>query len=329
MIQFDVFNGDADGICALHQLRLAAPRESTLVSGVKRDIQLLGRVAAQSGDSVTVLDISLDRNRESLLNLLQQGVQVEYFDHHFSGPIPKHPALRAHIDAAPDVCTSVLVDRHLRGRYRLWAVVAAFGDNLGSTARALARVCGLTEDQAARLCELGEAINYNAYGATEADVLMPPAALYRAVHPYADPFEFLASDPTAAMLGERRRSDMAMAQGQPAAVELAAGSVYVLPDIAWARRVQGALANELATRFPQRAHAVLCQRPDGSYVASVRAPVARPRGADRMCLKFPGGGGRAGAAGIDELPADRLAEFAAAFGEAFAEEAETHIKHGS
>ena len=35
---FDVFNGDADGICALIQLRLAEPRDTTLITGVKRDI---------------------------------------------------------------------------------------------------------------------------------------------------------------------------------------------------------------------------------------------------------------------------------------------------
>ena len=39
-----VFNGDADGLCALQQLRLASPRGAggeTLVTGVKRDIALL------------------------------------------------------------------------------------------------------------------------------------------------------------------------------------------------------------------------------------------------------------------------------------------------
>ena len=35
MRYFDVFNGDADGICALHQLRLADPLDSTLVTGLK------------------------------------------------------------------------------------------------------------------------------------------------------------------------------------------------------------------------------------------------------------------------------------------------------
>lgn len=80
MSHFDVFNGDADVICALHQLRLAQPRESTLVTGVKRDIRLLERVGAQAGDSVTVLDVSLDRNRPALLELLARGVDIEYFD---------------------------------------------------------------------------------------------------------------------------------------------------------------------------------------------------------------------------------------------------------
>ena len=59
----DVFNGDADGICALQQLRLAEPIQSVLVTGVKRDINLLQDVQAGKGDEVTVLDISLDKNR--------------------------------------------------------------------------------------------------------------------------------------------------------------------------------------------------------------------------------------------------------------------------
>ena len=44
MANYDVFNGDADGICALQQLRLNDPIESKLITGVKRDIQLLDHV---------------------------------------------------------------------------------------------------------------------------------------------------------------------------------------------------------------------------------------------------------------------------------------------
>ncbi len=44
---YDVVNGDADGICALHQLRLADPRAARLISGVKRDIALLKGLSEQ------------------------------------------------------------------------------------------------------------------------------------------------------------------------------------------------------------------------------------------------------------------------------------------
>jgi len=66
----DCFNGDADGICALTQLRLAQPAESELITGVKRDIKLLDRVQIQAGDQVTALDISLDKNRAGLERIL-------------------------------------------------------------------------------------------------------------------------------------------------------------------------------------------------------------------------------------------------------------------
>ncbi|HBQ39206.1 MAG TPA: acetyltransferase, partial [Halieaceae bacterium] len=62
-MNYDVFNGDADGLCALVQLRRAEPLDAVLVTGVKRDIALLQQVEAGPGDRVTVLDISLDKNR--------------------------------------------------------------------------------------------------------------------------------------------------------------------------------------------------------------------------------------------------------------------------
>ena len=130
MTLFYAFNGDADGLCALQQLRLNDPRDATLVTGVKRDIKLLRRVNAAAGDEITVLDISLDANRADLLRLLEAGASVRYFDHHYAGKLPRQRNFEAHIDLAPDVCTSILVDRHLGGGHRRWAIVAAFGDNL-------------------------------------------------------------------------------------------------------------------------------------------------------------------------------------------------------
>jgi hypothetical protein len=50
----------------------------------------------------------------------------------------------------------------------------------------------------------------------------------------------------------------------------------------------------------------------GAYAVSVRAPLASASGADALCSRF-GGGGRARAAGIDDLPAADLERFLAAF----------------
>ena len=67
MGRIDIFNGDADGICALTQLRNDEPADSVLVTGVKRDIELVDKARIGSGDRVTVLDVSFDKNRNGLI----------------------------------------------------------------------------------------------------------------------------------------------------------------------------------------------------------------------------------------------------------------------
>ena len=171
MANIDVFNGDADGICALHQLRLNNPLESQLITGVKRDINLLKRVDAGSGDHVTVLDISLDKNREGLVNILQQGASILYFDHHFAGDIPEDKNLETHIDTDANMCSSLLVNEYLDGKYLAWAVTAAFGDNLFAAAENAARPLNLPSDKLKQLKLLGTCINYNGYGATLDDLI--------------------------------------------------------------------------------------------------------------------------------------------------------------
>jgi hypothetical protein len=317
MTHFDVFNGDADGLCALQQLRLAAPRSTVLVTGVKRDIALLQRVPAGPGDSVTALDIALDVNRAALTALLARGVTVEYFDHHHPGDVPVHAGLAAHIDCAPDVCTGILVDRHLGGAQRVWAVVAAFGDNLVGPARRLAASLGLDEERQAVLRELGENLAYNAYGDSEADLIVHPAELFGIMRGHADPFRFAGSAAVLRRIDESRRADLESARTSAPALRSPGAAMYILPDAAWSRRVRGAFGNELALAHPARAHAVLT--PDGQqgYTVSVRAPIARPMGADALCREFATGGGREAAAGINHLPADRLGAFRRRFERAF------------
>jgi hypothetical protein len=317
MTRYDVLNGDADGLCALQQLRLAQPVEALLVTGVKRDIVLLGRVPAGQGDRVTVLDISLDKNREALLGLLERGAEVQYFDHHFPGEIPVHPRFEPHIETLPDKGTSLLVDDYLEGRFRAWAVVGTFGDNFDERARAAAAPLGLTVGALERLRDLGIYLNYNGYGPAVEDLHFPPAELARRIRPYVDPLELIAQDPAFARLEAGYRDDMARAAGLRPELESTRHALYLLPSEPWARRVSGVLANDLAQQAPDRAHALLTRLPGGGFLVSVRAPLSLGEGADTLCRQFPSGGGRKAAAGINLLPEDQYPAFERAFQAAF------------
>ncbi|MBY5990803.1 DHH family phosphoesterase [Ferrimonas balearica] len=308
MSHFDVFNGDADGIFALVQLRRETPKAATLISGPKREIALLARVSAGQGDSVTVLDISLDRNRGELQRLLNQGAQVHYVDHHYAGTIPA--GVVADIDTDSRVCTSLLVDKQLEGRQRLWALAGAYGDNLIEVADALAIQSGLNQEQRRGLLHLGTLVNYNGYGRTLADLHFSPIELYRAIQAYASPFALLAdANSPVATLAKALEADLARAKQLTPLVSTPNCLVVRLPDEAWVHRVNGVLANRLANEGPQRAVALVSELPEGALRISLRAPLARPQGADALCRQFEGGGGRARAAGINALPEAQLPRF--------------------
>jgi len=310
MTDFDVFNGDADGLCSLVQLRLAEPRDALLITGIKRDIQLLDQVDAGAGDRITVLDVSLDSNRDGLHRALATGASVYYCDHHFAGEIPEHPALEAHINTAPDVCTALLVNGQLRGQFAEWAVVGAYGDNMDGSAEALARTLALDDAERNRLRDLGVYLNYNGYGAAVADLHFPPDLLFQRILPYASPRDFLVDSSSGfAQLEAGYREDMARAESSRPERATDVAAVYILPDAPWARRVSGVFSNDLANNHPGRAHAVLTTLPDGAYLVSVRAPKSNKQGADALCRQFATGGGRAAAAGINHLPATALPQF--------------------
>ena len=317
MSYIDVFNGDADGICALHQLRMAQPVESVLVTGVKRDISLLKKVQAQAGDQVTVLDISLDKNRDDLLRLLDDGAHIHYVDHHFAGDIPAHAQLAAHINTDANVCTSLLVNGELKNRYLAWAVVGAYGDNLYASAETVAQPLALDAAGLEQLKLLGTCMNYNGYGSSLDDLIYTPEDLYRLVQPYEDPFAFISDEPGYQTLLEGYRSDFSRAEALNAEYQDAAHALFILPNEKWARRVSGVYANDLAQQSPDRAHALLTEKADGGFLVSVRAPVNNRSGADELCRQFETGGGRKAAAGINHLPKDQYDVFLDAFRQAF------------
>ncbi|MGF1756273.1 DHH family phosphoesterase [Vibrio makurazakiensis] len=316
-MHYDVFNGDADGIIALLQLRFASPKQSTLVTGVKRDIKLLEQVV-KAGDatSVTVLDISMEKNSDPLTVLLNNDVPVFYCDHHRTGDNPTSEHLTAVTNLDSEICTSLLIHQHLEDKlgdnpYVAWAIAGAFGDNLLSTATALANMHAFTPGQIKFLKELGTLVNYNGYGATLADLYIEPAKLYQALLEYPAPFQLL-DEPTSPYFVLKRgyEADFKNLAALNPIHESEISCVYELPCEAWARRTSGVFGNDLANQSPNKAHAVLTLNPSKQdYTVSVRAPLTNRIGADEVCTQFTTGGGRKAAAGINALPLNQKEHF--------------------
>lgn len=313
-MHFDVFNGDADGIIALLQLRLSKkilqPEESTLITGVKRNINLLKQVDKSVAKSVTVLDISLEKNVEPLTQLLDNNVGVFYVDHHRSGDVPESKHLTSLIDTDANTCTSLLVNEHLNGEFVHWAIAAAFGDNMHASALALADKVGLSEAQQSLLKELGIYINYNGYGSNLDDLYFHPAHLYQELLQYPDPFELIAEAGSIfEQLKKAYLADMEKAHNANVLVNNKQLKAVQLADEPWARRVSGVFGNELANAAPDRAHIVITLNETPTYTISLRAPLNNKQGAGDICSKFPTGGGRAAAAGVNALPKEMLSDF--------------------
>lgn len=313
-MHYDVFNGDADGIIALLQLRLSKqeeqPNESTLITGVKRDISLLTQVDVNLATSVTVLDISLEKNIDALVQLLDKEVAVFYVDHHRTGDIPQSKQLVSLLDIDANTCTSLLVNKHLNSEFVNWAIAAAFGDNMQASAEVLATQHELTLTQQSQLKELGVYINYNGYGRSVDDLHFHPADLFNKLSSYVDPFELINEQGSVfSQLKEAYLADMNKAKNAGVLVENASFKAVQLADEPWARRVSGVFGNELANASPSKAHAVLTLNADNSYTVSLRAPLNNKQGAGELCVSFPTGGGRAAAAGINALPPEMLSDF--------------------
>ena len=313
-----VFNGDADGLCALQQLRLQDSKKDLsarpqLITGVKRDIQLLEKIVDSRNASITVLDLSLDQNRVALQQLLNQQNHIVYIDHHYAGEIPASSLLQTYIDPSPDTCTALLVDKLLKGQHAAWALTGAFGDNLLNQAGVRARARGLSYSACEQLQRLGTLLNYNSYGETTADLHVHPAALTLDMVPYADPLQYMEHSSLIPQIQNGYQEDLQNMQSCQPYESYLGSRVFLLPDAPWARRISGIFANLCAGEQPGSAHAILQERCDGSLRISVRAPQEKPVGADSLCRQFAGGGGRAAAAGINRLPAEELDQFLTLF----------------
>jgi hypothetical protein len=308
----DIFNGDADGICALVQLRRENPQPAELITGIKRDINLLKRVEDGEEKHLTVLDVSFEKNEKDVKRLLEQGATIDYFDHHKTGELVSHERLKVNINLSKDTCTSLIVDKKLQGRYRAWAITGAFGDNLINQAQALGLESGFSESELSLLQQLGTYLNYNGYGSSLEDLFFDPKILYKKIQPFNSPFDFLNKDTaTFNILATGYQQDMNKADQMPPILSTNDVAIILLPNEQWARRVSGVFGNDLANKFPNRAHAIVTEKNNDHYLVSIRAPINKKNGADQLASQFPSGGGRKAAAGINDLPKDQLEIFIA------------------
>lgn len=309
-MQFDIFNGDADGIFALHQYRLKFGQDQRqLITGVKRDIKLLSKLDNVKDSNITVFDISLHSNIDALTALLGSNNTITYFDHHYAGDIPSSPLLHTHIKTSAETCTSLIINSFCDHHSPHWAICGAFGDNLHQAASDLAIVLQLSEKEVNILQELGELFNYNGYGSSLEDLHFDPAHLYQSITPYKNPFDFHSESMVLDTLRNGYNEDLTSALSQKPERLPGKNRVYIFPDEPWARRVTGVFSNLKARERAHAAHAILTLNNDSSLRISVRAPLADKRDADTLCNLFPTGGGRAAAAGINSLPADQYEKF--------------------
>ena len=317
MTNYDVFNGDTDGIFAWHQLRLAHPRDATLVTGVKRDVDLVGRVEAGEGDLVTVMDVSHAKNRKDVQRLLDSGATVEYFDHHDPGELIVHHNITYHINTEPNVSTGLIVNSHVNGKNRLWSVATAFGDNHMDLAMNMAKSENLSEEQTTLLKQIGLVVNYNSYGQTVEDLFFSPEEIAKAVKACgSDVFRFTEQSNIFPTLLENFSADMSSAVCQEPYSISDNAVIYTLPNEAWTHRVMGSFSNHLVSTNKDLACAIAVLNSDGTYRISVRSSINNPHGAGNLCKKF-GGGGREKAGGVNNLNASDLDIFKKEFERSF------------
>ena len=255
----------------------------------------------------------MEKNIDALNQQLVVGAKVLYVDHHRSGDIPTSDLLTAHIDLDANTCTSLIVDELLKGKYHLWAITAAYGDNLIAKGDELATLAGLTSLESEQLKELGTLINYNGYGSHVDDLHYHPKDLYLALLPYESPFDVI-NDTNSAFykLQTAYKSDMENALAIAPRYKSDLFALFELPNEAWARRISGVYGNLLANGNPCSAHGVLTENKEGTYMVSLRAPLNNKQGAGDICSQFATGGGRAAAAGVNALAKGEVDKFISA-----------------
>lgn len=307
-----IFNGDADGLISQHLVALSGVHPSLRITGLKREIVLLERIPPLKSANLYVFDISLESNSKGLLLLLENPeIQINWFDHHESGMIPDSPRLKTRIRNTRGTCTALIVHGEFPGSDPCWAAMAAFGDNVPEAGEALLRSTEVSESEANLLREAGELLNYNAYGETEADVLFHPMKIAEQLSVFRDPLAFIRESGFFEPLRIQFREDEKESQNLLPSEQRERARLYQLPAKPWSRRFGATFVNRIARENPDAAVAALHPLNDGTFQVSIRAPRSRSDApfASDLAREFPTGGGRALAAGINNLSAETASLF--------------------
>ena len=315
MKYYDFFNGDADGIISLHQYRMHYPQNSELFTGVKRDVKLLRHCVDIKKSKFTVFDISLLSNADYVKPILENQNTIRWFDHHEPGDTELGENFEIFVDADPNCCTNILVDKFLEGLYRPWTICGAYGDNLHEQAEKL-NPC-FDESSMSQLKEIGETLNYNGYGNEPLDLTVHPKEVYLDLKNYESPFEYRKKSKTYNKIHTQMKSDEAELSSSEILHDTKTGKVILLPNTRASIRYSGIYSNEQTTNNPDKAFAILTLVDGRNYRISIRSPKTNPYGASKLALQFPTGGGREKAAGVNELPISELNQFIEKFEEVY------------
>ncbi len=268
---FDICAGDADALCAVLQWRLHEPKVAQMVSGPLCVTDSLGNFPVFPGDELLVCNVPIQVSRTPVTQTPARHATVQYLDCRGPASLLWHLQAKGTIPTSAKVCSSLLVNHLLQGKFRGWALVGAYGSavQFDSEAQALAPGCSAGERK--RLQQLGEAISYNAGVLHPRYVYMEPAHLYAQLARYDDPLDFLQAEPVAAELDGVFQSDLQKALAWKPYWKDAHATVYVLPDEGWAYRVARQLKSRLAVLNPGRAIAVLSPAGSGSVRVAVQS----------------------------------------------------------
>jgi hypothetical protein len=315
MKYYDFFNGDADGIISLHQYRLHFPKKSEVFTGVKRDVKLLRHAVEIKNSTLSVFDISLLSNKDYMGEVLNNNNRVTWFDHHEPGETDLGENFSIKVDADPNCCTNILVDKYIDGLHRPWTICGAYGDNLHEQAEKLNP--NFNEKIMSELKEIGETLNYNGYGNELSDLTVDPKEVYLDLHQYVSPFQYRKKSEIYNKIHTQLISDKAELSSSEILHDTDTGKVILLPNTKASVRYSGIYSNQQTTDDPDKAFAILTLVDEENYRVSIRSPKTNPYGASKLALQFPTGGGREKAAGVNELPKSELINFISKFEEVY------------